>query len=78
MNWGEDCLWQSARKPSDGNWLPIAKFRARRRWVAKCLFIIRTFFSWLFSGDWPSGKASGSGPVIGGSNPSSPASIEFN
>lgn len=25
------------------------------------------------SGDWPSGKAPGSGPVIGGSNPSSPA-----
>ncbi len=25
------------------------------------------------SGDWPSGKAAGSGPVIGGSNPSSPA-----
>ena len=24
-------------------------------------------------GDWPSGKATGSGPVIGGSNPSSPA-----
>ena len=24
-------------------------------------------------GDWPSGKAPGSGPVIGGSNPSSPA-----
>ena len=25
------------------------------------------------NGDWPSGKATGSGPVIGGSNPSSPA-----
>lgn len=25
------------------------------------------------TGDWPSGKATGSGPVIGGSNPSSPA-----
>jgi tRNA (guanine37-N1)-methyltransferase len=25
------------------------------------------------TGDWPSGKAPGSGPVIGGSNPSSPA-----
>lgn len=25
------------------------------------------------NGDWPSGKAPGSGPVIGGSNPSSPA-----
>jgi hypothetical protein len=24
-------------------------------------------------GDWPSGKAPGSGPGIGGSNPSSPA-----
>ncbi len=24
-------------------------------------------------GDWPSGKAAGSGPAIGGSNPSSPA-----
>ena len=24
-------------------------------------------------GDWPSGKAMGSGPMIGGSNPSSPA-----
>ena len=27
----------------------------------------------LYTGDWPSGKAPGSGPVIGGSNPSSPA-----
>ena len=27
----------------------------------------------LNTGDWPSGKATGSGPVIGGSNPSSPA-----
>ena len=27
----------------------------------------------LIIGDWPSGKAPGSGPVIGGSNPSSPA-----
>ena len=27
------------------------------------------------AGDWPSGKATGSGPVIGGSNPSSPASL---
>ena len=26
-------------------------------------------------GDWPSGKAPGSGPVIGGSNPSSPAKL---
>lgn len=26
-------------------------------------------------GDWPSGKATGSGPVIGGSNPSSPARV---
>jgi hypothetical protein len=26
-------------------------------------------------GEWPSGKALGSGPRIGGSNPSSPASI---
>lgn len=25
------------------------------------------------SGEWPSGKAMGSGPMIGGSNPSSPA-----
>lgn len=25
------------------------------------------------TGDWPSGKAPGSGPDIGGSNPSSPA-----
>lgn len=25
------------------------------------------------NGDWPSGKAPGSGPEIGGSNPSSPA-----
>ena len=29
-------------------------------------------------GDWPSGKAAGSGPVIGGSNPSSPAKIVLN
>jgi hypothetical protein len=29
--------------------------------------------SGVFVGDWPSGKAPGSGPVIGGSNPSSPA-----
>lgn len=28
-------------------------------------------------GDWPSGKATGSGPVIGGSNPSSPAKIRM-
>ena len=28
-------------------------------------------------GDWPSGKAAGSGPVIGGSNPSSPAKQLF-
>jgi hypothetical protein len=27
------------------------------------------------NGDWPSGKAPGSGPVIGGSNPSSPATL---
>ena len=27
-------------------------------------------------GDWPSGKATGSGPVIGGSNPSSPARLK--
>ncbi len=27
----------------------------------------------LFSGEWPSGKALGSGPRIGGSSPSSPA-----
>ncbi len=26
-------------------------------------------------GDWPSGKALGSGPRIGGSNPSSPATM---
>ncbi len=26
-------------------------------------------------GDWPSGKALGSGPRIGGSNPSSPAKM---
>jgi hypothetical protein len=25
------------------------------------------------NGNWPSGKATGSGPVIGGSNPSFPA-----
>ena len=28
-----------------------------------------------YIGDWPSGKATGSGPVIGGSNPSSPAKL---
>ena len=27
----------------------------------------------LYTGDWPSGKAMGSGSIIGGSNPSSPA-----
>lgn len=27
----------------------------------------------VYDGDWPSGKALGSGPRIGGSNPSSPA-----
>ncbi len=29
----------------------------------------------LVVGDWPSGKALGSGPRIGGSNPSSPARV---
>lgn len=29
-----------------------------------------------YIGDWPSGKATGSGPVIGGSNPSSPAKCD--
>ena len=28
---GENCLWQFARKSSDGNLSPVVKFRARQR-----------------------------------------------
>jgi hypothetical protein len=35
-------------------------------------------YNHLCIGDWPSGKALGSGPRIGGSNPSSPAKHEHN
>ena len=31
----------------------------------------------IIIGDWPSGKALGSGPRIGGSNPSSPANLDI-
>ena len=38
------------------------------------ILIVRTLYCVNgIIGDWPSGKATGSGPVIGGSNPSSPA-----
>lgn len=41
--------------------------------VSRINLQFRMYLFWLVFGDWPSGKAPGSGPVIGGSNPSSPA-----
>jgi hypothetical protein len=71
---GESCRWQLARQPSLENLISKTKLRARQRWVESQKLKIRICSLWLILvGDWPSGKALGSGPRIGGSNPSSPA-----
>ncbi len=73
--WGlakcETCLWHVAREPFRMELVACMKVL----WAGKaCQGTPYQFlYNLVCNGDWPSGKAPGSGPDIGGSNPSSPA-----
>lgn len=72
---GESCL-AATRKAAAATAARRAReiFQQKNIRESKALGI-RTlkFYNLSISGEWPSGKALGSGPRIGGSNPSSPA-----